>query len=98
MFTVTRDSGMLPSWTLAWLETTSTPVIPRIVCDAWLTATRTASENDLSDDPTSWTTFATPATAYLPFDCAGRSIPLAAREVERGREELVGADARGVVV
>jgi hypothetical protein len=38
---------------MAWLEMTSTPVMPLIVDDACATATLTASENDLSDEPTS---------------------------------------------
>jgi hypothetical protein len=52
---------------LAVLETTSTPVMPLIVFEAVLTASRTASENDFSDDPTSWTTFAVLPTATSPF-------------------------------
>src|SRR5215212_3130639 len=98
MLTVTRYSVMLPSWTLAWLETTSTPVIPRTLSAACATATRTASENDFSDEPTSWITFATDAMCCLPLIAFPGSIPLAAGEVERGRQQFVRANARGVVV
>src|SRR3712207_7558469 len=69
MFTVTRYPVISPSETSAWLDTTSTPVMPRMVCDAVLTASRTASENDLSDDPMSWMTFAVLATATSLFGC-----------------------------
>ena len=78
MSTVTRYSVISPSATMAWLEMTSTPVMPLIVDDAWSTATRTASENDLSDEPTSWITLATLATSTSLFGhLAARSIPSA---------------------